>query len=182
MCLCGRNSLQINDLEVHIWGLDLFATKLYNPNPNPNPLLKSPFIVIIVHCGSTRQTASIISMNQENLRTGDKASCRFRFIKNPEYIRQDTRMVFREGRTKAVGNITKTHPYIPGSAQQSMKQKSMYHLHHGAGHGRNKGRRGRRKTASAATAAAASGTGSSTMSQIIEGKKTTALDAAVTSQ
>ena len=102
-----------------------------------------------VHCGSTRQTASIISMNRDHLRTGDKASCRFRFIKNPEYIRPDTRMVFREGRTKAVGSITKIHPYIPGSSGTSSKQKSSHHHHHhhhhGSGHGRSKGRRGRGK-------------------------------------
>ena len=108
----------------------------------------------VVHCGSTRQTASIVSMNQDHLRTGDKASCRFRFIKNPEYIRPDTRMVFREGRTKAVGNITKIHPYIPGSSMQTVKQKSSYHHHHhhhhGMGHGRGKGRRGRGRKSTAA--------------------------------
>ena len=121
----------------------------------------------VVHCGSTRQTASIISMNKEHLRTGDKASCRFRFIKNPEYIRPDTRMVFREGRTKAVGSITKIHPYTPGSTQQGAKQKSSYHHHHhhhhhGAGHGRGKGRRGRgRKSTSSSTVVASGGSSSS---------------------
>ncbi|CAI9739515.1 GTP-binding protein 1-like [Octopus vulgaris] len=60
----------------------------------------------MVHVGSVRQTASIISMSQETLRTGDKALVRFRFIKNPEYLRTDMKMVFREGRTKAVGTVT----------------------------------------------------------------------------
>lgn len=59
----------------------------------------------MVHCGSVRQTASIISMSKECLRTGDKAHVRFRFIKHPEYIRKNQRLVFREGRTKAVGNV-----------------------------------------------------------------------------
>lgn len=61
----------------------------------------------MVHCGSIRQTASILNMSKECLRTGDKAQVRFRFIKYPEYIRPQQRMVFREGRTKAVGNVIK---------------------------------------------------------------------------
>ncbi|CAK9808145.1 GTP-binding protein 1 [Anthophora plagiata] len=65
----------------------------------------------MVHCGSIRQTASIISMSQDCLRTGDKALVRFRFIKHPEYIKPGQRMVFREGRTKAVGNVVKLIPY-----------------------------------------------------------------------
>ncbi|XP_003689828.1 GTP-binding protein 1 [Apis florea] len=65
----------------------------------------------MVHCGSIRQTASIISMSQDCLRTGDKALVRFRFIKHPEYIKPGQRMVFREGRTKAVGNVIKLIPY-----------------------------------------------------------------------
>ncbi len=60
-----------------------------------------------VHCGSIRQTATILSMTSDCLRTGDKATVHFRFIKTPEYLHIDQRLVFREGRTKAVGTITK---------------------------------------------------------------------------
>lgn len=63
------------------------------------------FSSIPVHCGSIRQTASIVSMSVECLRTGDKARVHFRFIKHPEYLRPGQRLVFREGRTKAVGNV-----------------------------------------------------------------------------
>lgn len=66
----------------------------------------------MVHCGSIRQTASIMTMNKECLRTGDKANVKFRFIKHPEYIKVGQRMVFREGRTKAVGNILKPLPHV----------------------------------------------------------------------
>jgi len=59
----------------------------------------------MVHCGSIRQTASILTMSKQHLRTGDKAEVRFRFMKNPEYLRIGTKFVFREGRTKAVGTI-----------------------------------------------------------------------------
>lgn len=65
----------------------------------------------MVHCGSIRQTASILNiLSKDCLRTGDKAQVRFRFIKHPEYIRPQQRMVFREGRTKAVGNVLKPLP------------------------------------------------------------------------
>lgn len=60
-----------------------------------------------MHCGSIRQTATILSMDKDCLRTGDKATVHFRFIKTPEYLHIDQRLVFREGRTKAVGTITK---------------------------------------------------------------------------
>ncbi|CAG5131434.1 unnamed protein product [Candidula unifasciata] len=78
----------------------------------------------MVHVGSVRQTATIISMTQEHLRTGDKAIVRFRFIKNPEYLKTDMRMVFREGRTKAVGNITKLFPHVSAVAQNTRHQRS----------------------------------------------------------
>lgn len=64
----------------------------------------------MVHVGSIRQTASIIKMDKEHLRTGDKATVLFRFIKNPEYLHPEARMVFREGKTKAVGKIIRIFP------------------------------------------------------------------------
>ncbi|XP_012934958.1 GTP-binding protein 1 [Aplysia californica] len=78
----------------------------------------------MVHVGSVRQTATIITMTEEHLRTGDKATVRFRFIKNPEYLKTDMRMVFREGRTKAVGNITKLFPHVSAVAQNTRHQRS----------------------------------------------------------
>nr|CAD7258932.1 unnamed protein product [Timema shepardi] len=71
----------------------------------------------MVHCGSIRQTASILSMSQDCLRTGDKALVHFRFIKHPEYIKPGQRMVFREGRTKAVGNVLRLIPQAHPGAQ-----------------------------------------------------------------
>ncbi|CAH2074656.1 unnamed protein product, partial [Iphiclides podalirius] len=70
----------------------------------------------MVHCGSIRQTASILSMSRDCLRTGDKALVRFRFIKHPEYLKHGQRMVFREGRTKAVGNVLRPEPVAAGRA------------------------------------------------------------------
>ncbi|KAJ8681187.1 hypothetical protein QAD02_016974 [Eretmocerus hayati] len=78
----------------------------------------------MVHCGSIRQTASILSMSRDCLRTGDKALVHFRFIKHPEYIKPGQRMVFREGRTKAVGNVLKLIPHSgPGSSNIARANK-----------------------------------------------------------
>lgn len=67
----------------------------------------------VIHCGSIRQTAQILDMSAECLRTGDKASVRFRFMKNPEYLRLGQKMIFREGRTKAIGTIAKVELGTP---------------------------------------------------------------------
>ena len=63
-------------------------------------------------------------MSKEHLRTGDKALVRFRFIKNPEYLRTDMRMVFREGRTKAVGTVTRLFPHVSLTAQNTRQQRA----------------------------------------------------------
>ena len=75
----------------------------------------------VIHCGSIRQTAQILEMNAECLRTGDKASVRFRFIKNPEYLRLGQKMIFREGRTKAIGTIVAIEK---GSPPPTLKDKT----------------------------------------------------------
>jgi GTPase len=50
-------------------------------------------ISFLVHCGSVRQTASILEMSSDCLRTGDKASVHFRFIKHPEYLKPGQKLV-----------------------------------------------------------------------------------------
>lgn len=59
---------------------------------------------------------------QEVLRTGDRDKVQFKFIRQPEYIRPGTKMVFREGRTKAVGTVSSVVPQ-ESLAQQRAKQK-----------------------------------------------------------
>lgn len=54
-------------------------------------------------------------MSVEHLRTGEKATVKFSFIKNPEYLRIGSKMIFREGRTKAVGTITKVNLPMPAA-------------------------------------------------------------------
>lgn len=84
-----------------------------------------------------------MSMNKEHLRTGDKATCVFRFIKNPEFLHPNARMVFREGRTKAIGNILRTIPYVPGGQPSVATNPSLKQKPSQAPKMQGKGRRGR---------------------------------------
>lgn len=64
-------------------------------------------------------------MSEDCLRTGDKALVHFRFIKHPEYIKPGQRMVFREGRTKAVGNVLSLFPHsAPGNTISTKANKA----------------------------------------------------------
>ncbi|TNN21853.1 GTP-binding protein 1 [Liparis tanakae] len=62
-------------------------------------------------------------MNKDCLRTGDKAAVHFRFIKTPEYLHCDHKLVFREGRTKAVGTITKLLQAVNTQAAKAQQAK-----------------------------------------------------------
>lgn len=75
----------------------------------------------MMHCGVIRQTVmlqEIISIQDDHrkkdknnyiplIRTGDRAIVRFRFIKSPQFMKIGARLIFREGRTKGVGKVTR---------------------------------------------------------------------------
>ncbi|OSD06907.1 P-loop containing nucleoside triphosphate hydrolase protein [Trametes coccinea BRFM310] len=63
----------------------------------------------MLHCGAVRQTVRIISMDhpQGILRTGDRATVTFEFISHPEYIKEGMKLLFREGKTKGLGVVTR---------------------------------------------------------------------------
>ena len=45
-------------------------------------------------------------------------------MKHPEFLKEGQRLVFREGRTKAVGNVTKIIPYVPAIVSKDKEKKS----------------------------------------------------------
>ena len=59
----------------------------------------------VIHCGKVSQTARVISINKDYLRTGDKGVMKFRFKYRPEYLEKDDVLIFREGKTKGIGRI-----------------------------------------------------------------------------
>uniref|UniRef100_A0AC34FGV8 Tr-type G domain-containing protein n=1 Tax=Panagrolaimus sp. ES5 TaxID=591445 RepID=A0AC34FGV8_9BILA len=83
----------------------------------------------MIHAGPVRQTATIISMDKEVLRTGDRANVTLSFIRHPEFIKEKTRIIFREGKTKAVGIVRKIHPIertLPVSKTRKQAAASFY--------------------------------------------------------
>ncbi|XP_059620841.1 GTP-binding protein 2 [Phlebotomus argentipes] len=64
-----------------------------------------------VHIGSIRQTAIIEGiMGDKKLKTNDSASVLFRFVRQPEYVREGMRILFREGSSKGIGVVTQVFP------------------------------------------------------------------------
>jgi len=63
----------------------------------------------VVQVLSVRQSARIVQMDKEVLRTGDKAVVRFRFMYRPEYMHTGVRLVLREGTTRGMGVVTKLY-------------------------------------------------------------------------
>lgn len=60
----------------------------------------------MVHCGSVRQIVKVCKIiNKSYIRTGERASIRFRFLYKPEYIEPGDLIILREGKTKGVGKI-----------------------------------------------------------------------------
>lgn len=83
---------------------------------------------VTLHVGNVCQTVIIVSMDQvylflkfkliiynkllimtfkEFIKTNEKAKVKFRFQSRPEYITVGSRFIFREGRCKGLGEITK---------------------------------------------------------------------------
>ncbi|KAG0259567.1 hypothetical protein BG011_002552 [Mortierella polycephala] len=62
----------------------------------------------MLHCGTVRQTARVLAMDKPDqiLRTGDRATVRFQFLQ-PAYLKVGARLIFREGRTKGIGKVSK---------------------------------------------------------------------------
>ncbi|KAF3930518.1 hypothetical protein ABW19_dt0201476 [Dactylella cylindrospora] len=59
----------------------------------------------MLHVGPVSQTCSIIDLDRETVRTGDRALVAFKFIQRPEYILPGDKLLFREGRTKGLGVV-----------------------------------------------------------------------------
>lgn len=59
----------------------------------------------MLHVGPVSQTCTIIDIDREYMRAGDRANVAFRFYQRPEYVCVGDKLIFREGRTKGLGVI-----------------------------------------------------------------------------
>jgi GTPase len=86
-----------------------------------------PMYQAMLHVNATAQTCQIISIDHIHrkskesvdppddsgvhiLRTGDRGLVRFRFIQRAEYLKEGTKLIFREGRTKGLGTVKEVFP------------------------------------------------------------------------
>lgn len=68
----------------------------------------------LVHCGVLRQSAEITAIRgRDELRNGDRAEVRFRLVYSPEYLLPGSAFLFREGRAKGIGKVTRVYPLPP---------------------------------------------------------------------
>lgn len=59
----------------------------------------------ILYARNVRQCVRIAAMDKEVLRTGVRARVTFEFMYRPEFLQQGTKVLFTEGKTKAIGTI-----------------------------------------------------------------------------
>lgn len=65
----------------------------------------------VVHCGVLRQSAEMIEIRgRENLKTGERAIVKFRFLYFADYLLPGSTFLFREGRAKGIGKVLKVFP------------------------------------------------------------------------
>ena len=64
----------------------------------------------VIHCHVIRQTCTVVEIDKPFLRSGDTGKIRFKFLKKPEYLHLGDTILFREGRTRGKGIITKIFP------------------------------------------------------------------------
>jgi GTPase len=53
---------------------------------------------------------------RETLKTGERATVRFRFLYFADYVLPGSTFIFREGRAKGIGKILQTYPVNPLNA------------------------------------------------------------------
>lgn len=59
-----------------------------------------------VYIGSVCQTATVVEMDQSSLKQGTWASVTLEFYTTPEFVRVGTPLIFRQGKTKGMGEVT----------------------------------------------------------------------------
>ena len=92
----------------------------------------SPKYTPVIHCATVRQSAKIELNEGQNLKIGDKAIVKFRFVQQPEFMEKEAKFFFREGTTRGVGVVTdilavKDDPNPKPAEEKRRKHKGRYH-------------------------------------------------------
>ncbi|CAF1032348.1 unnamed protein product, partial [Brachionus calyciflorus] len=71
-----------------------------------------------VHIGNVCQTAVIVRMDKQEVKTNEKAKVVWKFKSRVEYIRPKSRLLFREGTSKGMGEVTAINPFNPNEVKK----------------------------------------------------------------
>ena len=83
------------------WQFEADIYMLYNTNGGVKPGFQGT-----VYVNSIMQNADILEIKErESLSAGERACVKFRFLRHPEFLRVGSKILFREGRTKGIGEI-----------------------------------------------------------------------------
>ena len=63
----------------------------------------------VLHCETISETVIFKEIDKEFLKAGDRGRVRIRFKYNPQYIMPGQRFIFREGRSKGMGEVVKIY-------------------------------------------------------------------------
>lgn len=96
------------------WRFEADVYMLYNTNGGVKPGFQGT-----VYVNSIMQNADIIEIvEKESLSAGERACVWFRFLRHPEFLRVGSKILFREGRTKGIGEIKRLIPDTEGVGQE----------------------------------------------------------------
>lgn len=77
-----------------------------------------------VHIDNVCQTAAIVKMNNTELKTNQTAKVVWKFLSRAEYVRPGSRMIFREGTSKGIGEIIGINSFNPNEiSYKKIKQE-----------------------------------------------------------
>ena len=99
-------SLPFNKLAGSCWEFEADIFMLYVTSP----CIKRGFQATVYVTAAMQNAVIEYIEGRESLEAGEKGRIRFRFLKYPEFLRVGRRVLFREGRTKGIGEITKISP------------------------------------------------------------------------
>jgi len=95
MILVGKD-----DQPIACWQFDARVCVLYHPSQDICVGFQAT-----VYIGNVCQTATIKTMDKSSLRVCHWAIVRFAFYRQPESVRPGARLIFREGKTKGMGEV-----------------------------------------------------------------------------
>ncbi len=72
-----------------------------------HPTLISTGYEPVMHVETISETVTFVDMDKEYLKSGDRGKVRMRFKYHPQYVYEGQKFIFREGRSKGMGEITK---------------------------------------------------------------------------